>query len=101
MSLPGNLTVGTVWTSKGLQQHNLFFFSAFPAMPLGFTNFGEIFTYVTVFVCFFSNPTIEVVTFCLCGWYMLGVLLFPAFIRLGHECQDLLSPCNGMHVHTD
>ena len=52
--------------------------------------------YVTVF-----NPTIEVVTFCLCGWCMLGVFLWPAFTRLGHECQDLLSPCDGMHVCTD
>ena len=25
----------------------------------------------------------------------------PAFTRLGHECQDLLSPCDGMHVCTD
>ena len=24
---------------------------------------------------------------------MLGVFLLPAFTRLGHECQDLLSPC--------
>ena len=32
---------------------------------------------------------------------MLGVFLLPAFTRLGHECQDLLSPCNGMHVCTD
>ena len=32
---------------------------------------------------------------------MLGVFLLPAFTRLGHECQDLLSPCDGMHVCTD
>ena len=38
------------------------------------------------------NPTIEVVTLCLRGWYMLGVYLLPAFACLGHECQDLLSP---------
>ena len=25
----------------------------------------------------------------------------PAFTGLGHECQDLWSPCNGMHVCTD
>ena len=30
---------------------------------------------------------------------MLGVVLLPAFTRLGHECQDLLSLCHGMHVH--
>ena len=29
---------------------------------------------------------------------MLGVFLLPAFTRLGLECQDLLSPCDGMHV---
>ena len=39
--------------------------------------------------CFFFNPTIEVVTFRLRGWCMLGMFLLPAFTRLGHECQDL------------
>ena len=29
------------------------------------------------------------------------MFLLPAFIRIGHECQDLLSPCDGMHVCTD
>ena len=28
---------------------------------------------------------------------MLGVFLSPVFTRLGHECQDLLRLCNGMH----
>ena len=32
---------------------------------------------------------------------MLSVFLLPAFTHLGHECQDLLSPCDGMHVCTD
>ena len=32
---------------------------------------------------------------------MLGVCLLTAFTHLGHECQDLLSLCNGMHVCTD
>ena len=68
----------------------------FPAKSLGFTILGEIFVYVTVF-----NPTIEVVTFRLRGWCMPVVFLLPAFTRLGHECQDLLSPCDGMHVSTD
>ena len=49
----------------------------------------------------YFNPTIEVVTFHLRGWCMLGVFLLPAFTRLGHECQDLLSLCNDMHVCTD
>ena len=40
----------------------------------------------------------EVVTFRLRGWYMLEVLLLLHFIRLGHECQDLLSPYDEMHV---
>ena len=45
--------------------------SAFPARSLGFTIFGgKIFAYVTIF-----NPTIEVVTFCLHGWCMLGVFV--------------------------
>ena len=29
---------------------------------------------------------------------MQGVFLLPAFTRLGHERQDLLSPCDEMHV---
>ena len=52
-------------------------------------------------MCLFFIPTIEVVIFRLRGWCMLGVFLLPAFTRLGHECQDLLSPCHGMHVCTD
>ena len=50
---------------------------------------------------FFLNPTIEVVTLHLCGWCMLGVFLLLPFIRQGHECQDLLSLCDGTHVSTD
>ena len=53
------------------------------------------------FLFFFLNPTIEVVTFRLRGWCMLDVILLPVFTRPGHECQDLLSPCDGMHVCTD
>ena len=53
---------------------------------VGFSILGEIFGYVTVF-----NPTVDVVTFCLGGWCMLGVFLLLAFTHLGHECQDLLS----------
>ena len=54
---------------------------------------GEIFAHVTFF-----DPTIEVVTFRLRGWYILGVFLLPAFTRLGHEYQDLLSMCSKMLV---
>ena len=49
-------------------------------------------------MCDFFNPTIEIVTFCLRGWSMLGVFLLPAFTHLGHECQDLWSMCDGMHA---
>ena len=55
------------------------------------------------FLCMwhFWNPTIEVVTFCLHGWCMLGVFLLSAFTNQWHECQDLLSPWDGMLVCTD
>ena len=33
--------------------------------------------------------------------WMLDVFLLPTFTRLGRECQDLFSPCDGMHVCTD
>ena len=49
----------------------------------------------------FFNLTIEVVTFHLHGWCMLGVFLLLAFTSLGHECQDRLSLQDGMHVCTD
>ena len=52
--------------------------------------------YVAVF-----NPTIEVVTLHPHGMCMLNVVLVSVFTRLGHKCQDLLSPCDGMHVCTD
>ena len=76
--------------------HHLLLLLHSPAISLEFTILGEIFAYVTVF-----NPTIEVVTFRLRGWCMLGVFILPAFTRLGHECQGLLSPCDGMYVCTD
>ena len=66
------------------------------AISLGFPILGEICAYVTIF-----NPTTEVVTLYLHGWYMVGVFLLPAFTSLRHECQDLLSPCDGMHACTD
>ena len=55
----------------------------------------DIFVYVTCF-----NPTIWVVIFCLRGWCILDVFLLTAFTHQGHECQVLLSLCNGMHVCT-
>ena len=85
--------------------------SAFPAVSQGFTIllilrfqlhlWGQPFWVRLLLMWWFFNPTIEVVTFGLCEWCVLGVFLLPAFTLLGHECQDLLSPCNGMHVCTD
>ena len=79
---------------------------AFPATWLGFTILVRVLRiwpfFVCLFVCFFSlNPTIEVVTFPLPGWYMLDVFLLPALIRLGRKRHDFWSPCDGMHVCTD
>ena len=62
----------------------------------------RFFAYVTV--CFFfkiKNPNIEAVTSCLRAWCILGVFLLSAIYSLGHECQDLVSPCDGMHMCTD
>ena len=70
--------------------------SAFPRYIFGVHHVGW-----DLCVCDCFNPTIEVVTFRLRGWCMLGVFLMLAFTRLGHECQDLPSPCNGMHVCTN
>ena len=72
-----------------------------PAVSLGFTILGENFAYVTFFIYFFCNPTVQIVIFRLRGWCMLGVSLFPPFTRLRHECRDLLSPCDGKDVCTD
>ena len=72
--------------------------SMFPAIPLGFTIFGEIFVYGTVF--FFQSSCRG--SHILSSWMVhAGVFLLPAFAHLGHECQGLLSPCDGMHVCTD
>ena len=43
----------------------------------------------------FFNPTMEVATFRLRGWCMLGVFLLPVFARRGRECHDLLGSCDG------
>ena len=72
-------------------------FFAFPSYISGVHHFWVRFLRMWPFL----NPTIKVVTFRLRGWCMLGVFLFPAFTPLGHERQDLLSPCDEMHVCTD
>ena len=75
--------------------------SRFPAIFLGFIILllpfllPQLYLWGSPFWARFLR--IEVVTFRLHGQCMLGVFLLPAFTRLGHECQDLLSPCNGMH----
>ena len=56
---------------------------------------------IPVMECLHTGTGPQVVTFHLHGWYMLGVFLLLAFTHLGHECQDLLSLCDGMHVCTD
>ena len=53
---------------------------------------------MTFFFFFFFNPTIEVVTFRLREWCVLGVFLLPAFTRLGRECQGLSSLWDGMNA---
>ena len=87
--------------------------SAFPAISHGFTIplflllrsqldlWGSPFRVRFLRMGPFFDPTIEVVTFCRRGWFNLRVFLLPAVIHLGHECQDLLGPCEGMHVCTD
>ena len=70
--------------------------SVFPDISLGFTILCEIFVYVTFF---FFNPTREIVTFRLRGWCVLVAFLLLAFTCLGHECQDLLSLCDGTCIH--
>ena len=75
-----------VWNETKLSFFILLLLS--PAISKGFTILEKIFAFC-------------IVTFCLCGWCRLGVFLLSAFTRLGHECQDLLSPCEGMHVCTD
>ena len=69
----------------------------FPAISLGFNISGEHFCVSDNFF----HPTIDVVTFPLHRWCALGVFLFLAFTHLGHECQDLLSSYDGMHVCPD
>ena len=76
---------------------SFFFFFAFPSYISGVHHFWVRFLRMWPFF----NPTIKVVTFRLRGWCVLGVFLLPAFTRLGHERQDLLSPCDEMHVCTD
>ena len=82
--------------SESMLTPRIFFFS-FPSYISGVHHFWVRFLRMWPFF----NPTIKVVTFRLRGWCVLGVFLLLAFTRLGHEHQDLLSPCDEMHVCTD
>ena len=62
---------------------------------------GSLFLLRCLRMLLFFHPTIEVITFSLCGWCVLSVFLLLAFIDVGHEYRDLLSLCDGMHVCTD
>ena len=85
--------------------------SMFPATSLGFTILlllcsqsylsGSPFWVRFLHKWPFSNLTTKVLRIHLRGWCMLGVFLLLALTCLGYEFQDLLSPCNGMHVCTD
>ena len=85
------------WLSRKTEETS-FSSSAFPAISLDFILFLRGWDFCECDR--FFNPTIKVVTFCLHGWCMLGVFLLPAFTPQGHDCQDLLSLCDGMHVCT-
>ena len=59
--------------------------SAFPATSLWFTTFGEIFLYVTILQ---SNYSV----------YVDGSWRVCFVASLEHECEDLMSPCDGTRV---
>ena len=64
-----------------------FFFFLFPAMSLGFCTLGEMFAHVTCF-----NPTIEIVTFRLCGWCFLGAFvasIYPSKTRISESFESV------------
>ena len=92
---PSDYHVGRPWHLQNLH-HPLLLLLHSPAISSGFTILCEIFC-----VCHrFLIQTIEVVTFHFRGWCMLGGFLLPTFIRLGHEYQDLLNLCGGLHAQT-
>ena len=85
-----NLLFYLRWDYFGWDSLFLGGFLAFPSYISGVHHFWVRFLRIRPFF----NPTIKVVTFCLHGWCVLGVFLLPTFTRLGHERQDLLSPCD-------
>ena len=88
-------TINRLLIEQHVQEY-FFFLFCFPQLDLWGSPFWVRFLHMWLFF----KPTIEVVIFRLRGWCTLGVLLLPTFTHLGHECQDLLSPCDGMHVCT-
>ena len=71
--------------------------SVFPAGYIsGVHHVGEVFVYVTF--SFKSNHRGSHIPGL---WMVHAGCVFVAFTHLGHECQDLWSPCDGMHVSTD
>ena len=63
----------------------------------GVHHFGwDCFAYVTVFL--FNHRGSHIPS---SWWCLLGMFLLLAFTHLGHECQDILGPCDGMCVCTD
>ena len=93
-----NRSSGNEMSQKSTHYLIYFFFFCVPQLYLCGSPFGWDFC---ILCDRFFNPTIKVVTFHLRGWCMLDVFLLPAFTHLGHEHQDLLSPCDEMHVCTD
>ena len=70
-------------------------YSVFPVTSLEFTILGEIFAYVSIFQSSQRGSHIP------SSWKVHTGFLLLAFAHLGHEYQDLLSPCDEMHVCTD
>ena len=96
----GKVSSNKKWASgrcHGLFFLFIYFFFSFPSYISGVHHFWVRFLRMWPFF----NPTIKVVTFRHRGWCVLGVFLLPAFTRLGHERQDLLSPCDEIYVCTD
>ena len=93
------------WLSTTLHHRTLFwaalaiFFFCVPRYISGSRHFWWDFCLCDCF--FFCNPALEVVTFRFHGWCIHGGFLLLVFTCPGHECQDLLSSCDGMHVFTD
>ena len=62
--------------------------------------FVFVFLFVCLFVCFLFLFFLGGVGFL--GFFgFLVCLFFAAFTRRGHECQNLLRPCDGIHMCTD